>query len=145
VTFRLLELLFDQPPTLDAELAPLLSAASLARADFISQLGEIDPAAVASALGHYSNPALGELTLSLQDGTLVFGVGEHHSSLRPRVDAEGEVIDYILVDPPLTAFPPPLWVTLPQGGDGAARVELTVAADPGHDDAVYTFEAVTVP
>ena len=145
VTFRLLELLFDQPASIDGILETALATASGARAGFVAQLGEIDQELVTPALGRYANPALGELALSFEDDALMFDVGENRSRLLPRLDAAGVVVDYVLADPPLATFPPAQMVTLEQGDDGAPRVVLTVPADPGQDDTVYAFEAVTAP
>jgi CubicO group peptidase (beta-lactamase class C family) len=145
ITFRLLELLFDQPASTDGVLETALSAAAEARADFVAQLGEVDAESVAPALGRYANPALGELALSFEDDALVFDVGENRSRLLPRLDVAGAVIEYVLVDPPLATFPPAQMVSLGEGDDGAPQVLLTVPADPGQNDTVYAFEAVTGP
>jgi CubicO group peptidase (beta-lactamase class C family) len=141
-TYRLLELLFEQPATIDAALAPGLVAAAAARDDLLAQLGQVDPAAVTPYLGRYTSPDLGEMTLALREGTLVFDIGELRSELRPHVGADGTVTDYLFVDPPLGGFPPEMTVSLTQDADGQPQPVLTVLAAPGDAEEVYPYEPV---
>jgi CubicO group peptidase (beta-lactamase class C family) len=139
--YRLLELLFDQPATIDAVLAPGLAAAAQARTDLLAHLGQVDPAAVTPYLGRYANPDLGSATLALREGKLIFDAGEHRSELRPRVGAGGTVSDYVFIDPPLGGFPPEFSVTLDQDS-GGPRIVVTVLANPGEAEEVYLFAPV---
>jgi hypothetical protein len=140
-TYRLLELLFDQPATIDAALAPGLAAAAQGRTDFLAHLGQVDPAAVTPYLGRYANPDLGSATLALRAGKLVFDAGEHRSELRPHVGADGTVSDYVFIDPPLGGFPPEFRVTFDQDAAGP-RIVVTLLASPGEADLVYPFAPV---
>ena len=142
VQMRLLELLFDLPATIDAELAPGPAAVAQAREDFLAHRGPIDPAAVTPFLGRYANPVVGEMTLALREGELVFDTGTLRSALRPQLDADGTVIDYLFVDPPLGGFPPEMTVSLTQAADGRPTPVLTVIAAPGDADEVFTYEPV---
>jgi hypothetical protein len=142
VTFRLLELLFDQPPTIDAVLAPGLAAAAQGRADLLAQLGEVDPATVTPYLGPYVNPDLGEATLALRAGKLVFDTGAFRAELRPQLAADGAVIAYLPVDPPLAGFPPQMTFSFEQDATGGSRLVLTIPADPGEAALVYVYEPV---
>jgi hypothetical protein len=142
VTFRLLELLFDQPATFDAAMAPGLAAAAQGRADLLSHLGEVDPATVTPFLGRYANPDLGKVTLALWAGKLVCDAGAFRTELRPRLNADGAVVDYLPVDAPLAGFPPQMTFTLEQDATRGPRVVLTIPADPGEADLVYAYEPV---
>ncbi|MFN8590548.1 MAG: serine hydrolase [Thermomicrobiales bacterium] len=81
VQFRLLEILFGQPPQIDAELAPLTAALAASQPQLAPG---VDSADVAPYLGRYTEPELGEVTVSLRDGRLVFDTGAVRSELRPR-------------------------------------------------------------
>jgi hypothetical protein len=142
VQMRLLELLFDLPATIDAVLAPGPAAVAQARDDLLAQLGSVDPAAVAPFLGRYTNPTLGELTLALREGALVFDVGTLRSELRPYLGADGTIIDYLPVDPPLGGFPPELTVSLTQDDDGQPQPVLTVLTAPGEAEEIFPYEPV---
>jgi CubicO group peptidase (beta-lactamase class C family) len=145
IVFRLLELLFDQPATFDALLTARLAAAATGRDELLAQLGQVDPAAVMPFLGQYANPDLGEMTLRLQGGEFTFEADAMRSELRPRVEADGSVTGYLLVDPPMSGFPPQLTLTLEQGANGQPRVVMTVPADLGEADLVYVYEPIAVP
>ena len=58
----------------------------------------IDPDAVTPYLGRYTNDALGEIIIELEDGNLIMDVGEFRSELRLKADEDGEVTGYILSD-----------------------------------------------
>jgi hypothetical protein len=142
VTFRLLELLFDQPAAFDAQLAASVAGAAQGRTDLLAHLGQVDPAAVGPYLGRYANPDLGPVTLALRAGTLMVGAGAFRSELRPRLDEDGAVAGYVLVDPPLGGYPPQATLTFEQSTGGQPRLVLTVPADPGEADLVYAFDPV---
>jgi CubicO group peptidase (beta-lactamase class C family) len=137
--FRLFEILFDQPATYDEMLTERLDSGATARTDFLTHIGEVDPAAVAPYLGRYANPALGELSLSLHDGTLYFASGPIRSELRPDLGDDGSVTGYLLVDPPLGGYPPQVVVHLEPSDDGAPGVVITIPDEPGEPDLVYPY------
>ena len=139
VQFRLLEILFDRPASFDAGLMPILAAAAEGRADLLAQLGNVDPAAVGPYLGRYTNASLGEFTLALREGRLIFDAGEIRSELRPQVDPAGVTTDYRMVDPPM-AIPQALTVTFEDGVDGRPRAVLTVLAGQADADADLAYQ-----
>jgi CubicO group peptidase (beta-lactamase class C family) len=142
VTFRLFELLFDQPAAFDAEQAPGLAAAAQAQADFLTHLGQVDPATVTPYLGQYANPALGPVRLALRDGALFFDAGQFLSELRPLLNDDGTVAGYVPLDPPLGGFPPSITLTLEHASNERPTIVLTAPVDPGEADLVYTFDVV---
>jgi Fructose-bisphosphate aldolase class-II/Beta-lactamase len=100
VHFRLLELLFDQPAGMDAQLSALVEATAATR----PRLAYADPAAVASYLGRYTHPTFGEMTIDLRDNRLVLHAGKLASELRRRgVDGPSASV-YLLHDPPLSFY-----------------------------------------
>jgi CubicO group peptidase (beta-lactamase class C family) len=142
VQMRLLELLFDLPTTIDAVLAPGSAAVAEARDDLLAELGQVDPAAVTPFLGRYTNPTLGDLTLALREGALVFDIGPLRSEMRPVLGADGTVTHYLFVDPPLGGFPPEMTVSLTQDDDGQPQPVLTVLTAPGEAEEIYPYEPV---
>jgi hypothetical protein len=142
VQFRLLELLFDQPATFDTLLAASLTSAAEGRADLLTHLGEIDPAAVTPFLGRYANPELGEVALLLQEDALIWEAGAIRSQLLPRVD-DGTVTGYLTVTPPWASNPPEAMLTFEDTGD-QPRLLMTVRGDPGEEDVIYTFEPIAL-
>jgi CubicO group peptidase (beta-lactamase class C family) len=143
VQFRLLELLFDQPAAFDALLETSLTGAAEGRADLLAHLGEIDPAAVTPYLGRYTNPALGEVTLTLQEDSLILIAGAVRSQLLPRMDDDGAVTSYLPVTPPWASNPPEAVLTFEDDSD-RPRLVMTVRGDPGGEDVVYTFEPIAL-
>jgi CubicO group peptidase (beta-lactamase class C family) len=139
--FRLFELLFAQPATIDAILEAVISGEAAGRADLLAHLGQVDPTAVAPYLGRYDNPDLGAMTLAMRADTLVFDTGAERSELRPRLDASGAVTDYVFINPPRGTNPPMMHVALENDG-GQPRVVLTALADPGEADLVYPYELI---
>jgi CubicO group peptidase (beta-lactamase class C family) len=140
VQFRLLELLFDQPPAIAALLEGVVAGQAAARADLLAHLGPIDPAAVEPFLGTFTNPVLGDLQLALRGDRLLFTLGMARSALLPHLDDAGAVDGYLLVDPPWLGVPMVAVALDPAGGE--PRVVLTVQGDPGEADPVYAFERV---
>jgi CubicO group peptidase (beta-lactamase class C family) len=141
VQFRLLELLFDQPAAFDALLTAGLAGAAAGRADLLTHLGEIDPAAVTPYLGRYANPDLGEVALLLQGDSLILIAGAVRSQLLPRLADDGAVTDYLPVTPPWASNPPDTVLTFEDAGD-QRRLLMSVRSDPGEADVVYTFEPI---
>jgi CubicO group peptidase (beta-lactamase class C family) len=142
VTFRLLELLYDQPATFDDQMASRLAAAAAGQADFLAHLGQVDPAAVTPYLGWYANPDLGEVQLVLRDGALLFAAGAFHSALLPLLGDDGAVAGYVPIDPPLASVPPQMTLSFAEDAADQPRFALTVPLDPGQPDLVYEFAPV---
>ena len=64
VQFRLLELLFDQPAEMDAQLSAVARARVAGRPQLASH---IDPAAVSAYLGRFTHPTLGHVTITWRE------------------------------------------------------------------------------
>jgi CubicO group peptidase (beta-lactamase class C family) len=135
VQFRLLELLFDQPSEFDALLGPFLESQAAQAAELRSHLGTVDPDAVRPYLGRYEHPMLGEVEVALRDGTLVLDAGEVRSEMRPRLDEVGQVVGYVLMDPPLAG---PAQVMFHQSDDGRPEVVAEVPGQDGPTTYVFT-------
>lgn len=142
VQMRLLELVFDLPATIDAALAPGPAAIEAAREQLLAQLGPVDTAAVAPFLGRYNNPVVGDLTLALPERKLIATIGSLSSELQPRLDADGVLIDYLFIDPPLGSFPPEFSVTFTQDAGGQPQPVITVLTAPGEATEIYHFEPI---
>jgi CubicO group peptidase (beta-lactamase class C family) len=140
--FRLFELLFDQPPMIEALLETIVASQAAGRADLLAHLGQVDEATVTPYLGQYANPDLGAMTLALRGGKLVFDTGGAWSELRPRLDASATVTNYVFVNPPWGTNPPKMHVALEEDATGQPRVVLTAQADPGEAELVYRYEPV---
>lgn len=144
VVFRLLELLFEQPATMDAVVEAGLARAASGRADLLATIGQIDPAAVTPFLGTYRNPDLGDLTLLLHGDTLTFVSGPYRSALLPQMGEDGSIAGYLLVDPPLSGFPPQMTITLIQDDDDNPSVVIIIPADAGDPDLVYVYKPLSL-
>jgi CubicO group peptidase (beta-lactamase class C family) len=135
VQFRLFELLFDQAPEVEPLLGQFIEAQGAQIAEMQANLAPADPAVVTPFLGHFSNPALGEVQLSLREGKLVLDAGEVRSELRLLTDGAGAAVGYVLADPPLAGAP--VMITLGQGTDGQPEITATVTGD-GAETYVFT-------
>jgi CubicO group peptidase (beta-lactamase class C family) len=144
VVFRLLELLFDQPAAMEAMVEANLARVASGREELLASIGELDPAAVTPFLGTYSNPDLGDLTLQLRVDTLTFASGPYRSALLPQMAEDASVAGYLIVDPPLSGFPPQGTFVFEPGSDGQPRIVLTVPADAGDPDLVYVYEPMAL-
>jgi CubicO group peptidase (beta-lactamase class C family) len=101
VTTRLLELVFAQEPQVEQELDFILEQLAQQVSKMQSKLGDsIDEAAVTPFLGAYINPVMGDGELSLQDGKLLFDVGEFVADLRPYNDPDAQFSGYLQVSAP---------------------------------------------
>lgn len=140
VTFRLLELLFDQPATFDAQQAPGLAAGAAARADFEAHIGEVDAQAVTPFVGSYANPDLGTIAVAVNGSVLRLDAGAFQAELRPLLDDDGAVVGYVAVDPPLGGFPPQMMLAFERGAEDRPRLVLTAPASASDPELVYQFE-----
>ena len=102
VAGRLLELLYAQPAETAQNLDFYVEQMAKDTAELMSKIqNDIDGAAVEPYLGRYSNPALGEIELSLVDGKLMLDAGEFVTELKPKLDDDGELDGYVQLDVPL--------------------------------------------
>jgi len=98
VRFRLLELVFGQPVTHDAQFKyqpKQFTAVS------VPPLVDLDPAEVEPFLGTFHNDALGDITFRLQDGKLLLDAGEFVSELRAMGGGHYIMFDSVLVGLPI--------------------------------------------
>ncbi len=101
VTTKVLELVFEQEPRVEQELAFIVQQIAQQVSEMQAKMGDsIDEAAVQLFLGAYTNPVLGDVELSLQDGKLLLDVGEFIADLRPYNDPENQFSGYIQVSAP---------------------------------------------
>jgi CubicO group peptidase (beta-lactamase class C family) len=135
IKFRLLELLFDQTPEIDPFLPGLLADLAAETAQVLARLGPVDPSAVAPYLGGYSNPALGEVVVTLRGNRLLFDAGELWFELRPLA---GEEATYLFYDGPLGASTDT--VTFLKGTAG--RPAMVMAVTEAGEALSYTFDQV---
>jgi CubicO group peptidase (beta-lactamase class C family) len=135
VRFRLFELAFGQPEEHDKNFSYVLETLNKNAQETAGKLQKsFDQNAVAPYLGTFTNPTLGELTLALQDGKLIFSAGGFVSELRAYVDKEDpeNKTGYLLVDPPLAVAMGVLF-KFQKDGDGNLIVVFDVPPDK------YTF------
>jgi CubicO group peptidase (beta-lactamase class C family) len=142
VQFRLLELLFDQPSEIDGQLSSLLEGY---RSSTGIQFSSTDPAAVAPFLGRYTNPDLGEVSLSLRGDRLVLDVGELSTELRPRATDDAGSTAYLMHDPPLSLLSEGnvSTVRFERSADGQPQVLLTIPRNQTGPERVYVFAPLT--
>ena len=128
--FRLLELVYEQPPEAAAQAEIAVNEIRTWTDESINSLSEVDPAAVEPLLGHYGNELLGEIELRLEDGKFMFDAGEFTIELRARLNDDGTVERYIAYAPILLGMP--LVPTATAGG----TIELTLGE--GTDSYIFT-------
>lgn len=138
VQFRLLELAFDQPAEMDAQLSALVEVRAAARPPLKPS---VDPAAIAPYLGRFTHPTLGEVTITSRGDRLFLDAGELASELRARaVDGTGAGV-YLLHDPPLSFFSEAYGATVSfTGGIARPRMTLTIPSSPTGPEQTYVFE-----
>jgi CubicO group peptidase (beta-lactamase class C family) len=132
VRTRLWELLYEQEPQIDVQIEFALQSMRSSYEGIANDLGEIDPAAVEPFLGGYTNPALGEITLSLEEERFLVDAGEFVASLLPYQGEDARENQYLMVDMALAG----LGLRLVTAGDG----EPTVVIGAGVNE--YTFTPV---
>jgi CubicO group peptidase (beta-lactamase class C family) len=131
VRFRLFELAFGQPAEHDLQF----------KLDFKYQMKRMqnpevtlkpgaDPEQVAPYLRAFTNPALGDIVLSMVDGRLMLDAGEFAVELRPRVDEAGGAV-FVAYGPPLTGVS----FEFKHNEDGKPAIVLLAPPDS------YTFTA----
>jgi len=135
VRFCLFELAFEQPEEYDKSFSYILETLNESIQEAAGNIQEsLDRDAVAPYLGTFTNPTLGELTLALKDGRLIFSAGGFVSELRAYVDKKDPETKtgYILVDPPL-ALALGVLFKFQKDAEGNATVVFEVPPD------TYTF------
>jgi hypothetical protein len=131
VRYRLVELLFQEEPQIDAQLQFALDLGEESLARLRTSVQEsIDQAAVGPYLGNYTHAALGDMTLSFRDGRLIVDVGEFEIEIRSR-KGQDEKITYSAYTPSAVASLP---VELKEDADGNPVVVFGVGV------VEYTFE-----
>jgi len=105
IQYRLLELLFEQPETFDVRVAEQIDANAQGLTDLQKSLGAVDPESIAPWLGRYQSDALGDVEVTLADGTVVFDAGELQSTMTPLLDDADDVHTYLLAEPPFAGVP----------------------------------------
>jgi CubicO group peptidase (beta-lactamase class C family) len=103
VRTRLFELIFEQEMESDAQIQFAYEQLRQVNEEVLDRLvAAVDGAAVEPFVGRYRNEALGEVTLTLENGELWLDVGEFRTGLLPLLDdAEEAVEGYLFLDPPL--------------------------------------------
>jgi CubicO group peptidase (beta-lactamase class C family) len=140
VHFHLLELLFDQPAEMDAQLFALAQARAAGRPQLASH---VDSAAVAPYLGRYTQPTLGEVRITSRGDRLVLDAGELATELRARATDGPKASVYLLHDPPLSFYSEAYGATVCfTGGVNEPRVTLTIPGNPTGPEQTYVFEPV---
>lgn len=127
---RLLEMVFDQEPKIEAQMESLLAEDE--EEDDTVNWGEIDAAEVEPFLGEWTNPVLGEITLEGEDGMLIMDSGAWRSEIRPYLDDDGEFQFYLMYEMPLAGVD----VYLNTLDDGMPQLVV------GSGVTEYTFERV---
>ena len=132
VTSRFLELVYQQPDETVAQTEYVVEQTRTALQEQRSQV--LDRVPLVDALtyfGPYTNPALGDVSLRIEDGQLLLDAGEWATQLRPYVDRNGEFESYVTYGAPLTGLTVRLSLE-----DGAPRMVL------GDGIVSYEFESL---
>lgn len=106
VRTRLLELLFNQEPEAAAIVKFAYDQIQQQFEDIARLRDAVDPAAVESYLGTYSNPALGTLALRMEGSALIADVGEFAVPLRPLTEEDNpeRLAGYLATEAPITGL-----------------------------------------
>ncbi len=106
---RFLELAFDLPQEADEQYTFSWNLALDSRAESLDKLHEIvAPEALDVAVGTYTNAALGEITLSVDEaGTLIFDAGDFQAPLWQYIDPEEpeDEFTFVMAGAPLAGLP----------------------------------------
>lgn len=133
VRARLFELVYGLDGEVEEALDFLIAQgeAAIARSRGLIQ-ERIDPDAIRPFLGRYTNEALGEIDLLLEDGRFLLDAGAFRSEVRSLVNRRGEPDGYMTYDAPLAGIP----FDLELDEDGRRSVRL------GQGAASYRFVPV---
>lgn len=102
---RLFELVFAQESEAAAQAELLYTYRRNEILGSLENLQEIDPATVEPYLGRYTNPALGEIELRLEDGSFLLDAGRFATELRAQPDETGAIESYVTYSPPFIGLP----------------------------------------
>ncbi|MFO7321725.1 MAG: serine hydrolase domain-containing protein [Chloroflexota bacterium] len=133
---RLFEMLFEQPYTAEEELQFALNLFRQQVQEALESLERTsDPEITGLVVGRFTNAALGEVTISLNDeGVPVFDAGEFQSELWLETDdeeqADDDSVTFVLYDPPLNG----LSLTFEPDDEGVYQMTL------GSGATEYAFE-----
>lgn len=127
---RLFELVFQQPAAAESTATFALDQVNAQTAELATQITDtLDVATLTPFVGRYTNEALGELTLALDNDTLVVDAGEFRSRLKPARSESGPANTFIMIESPLPGIP----FTLTQ--DDAGKPTIVMEWEPDS----YTF------
>ena len=134
VALRLVELVYDQPSSVQAQTEFQVQQIAQALTEARQQLQDRVPLAAALRYyGAYTNPALGDVSLRIEDGQLVFDAGEWRAQVRPTAtDADGEASGFVTYGGPYTG----LSLRFEEGEAGATTLVI------GNGIVSYAFERV---
>jgi CubicO group peptidase (beta-lactamase class C family) len=133
VRYRLFELAYGQPAEHDLQFMLDFKYEMKRMQNPVVRLKPgVDPAEVGPYLRSYTNPALGDITLSLRDGRLMLDAGEFAVELRSRVEGAGGT-DFVAFGPPLTGVS----FDLEPGAGAGGEPAIVLLAPPDQ----YTFTA----
>lgn len=132
LAYRALELIFDQPATIDAQLKAAIEVDNQQANEITRHLQpQPDRLALAPYFGVYHNEMLGDITLAMVNDKLTIDAGEFVSELRPIDDST-----YILWDPPLAS------THLELTHDGADHPQLVFDPHSPYAPTLYPFDKV---
>lgn len=124
---RLFKLVFAQQPEAEATATFALKEANAETAQLAAQIADgLDVAAITPFVGRYTNDALGEMSLVLDNDALVLDSGEFRSHLKPVRDDAGQPHAYVMIDPPF----PSLMFTLKNDAVGKPTMALEFGPEP---------------
>lgn len=134
VRTRLFELVFAQEAEADAQIEFVYEQLRQTNQEVLDRLVEtVDVATVEPFTVRYNNEALGEVSLTLEDGALWLDVDEFRTGLLPLLAEEDESVEgYLFLDPPLKG----MLIKLERDEDDQPILTL------GEGVVQYTFEPV---
>jgi len=102
VRVRLLELIFEQEPEIEAALTSAFNDNEDTEG---IDYGELDVEFFQDYVGTWTNPELGSINIRIEDDTLLMDAGEWVSEIRPILNDAGEIDSYLLYELPATGVP----------------------------------------
>ncbi len=109
ILYRVLELVFDQPQEMDEQLTFAWKMMTDSTTNQLDKLHEaIAPDVLDIVIGRYTNPALGEITLSVDDsGALILDSDDFQTGMWQYIDPEDDSgdISLVMADAPLAGLP----------------------------------------
>lgn len=124
VATRLLELAYAQESEIDEQVNFANEYQRNTIEGMLEDLGDVDPSAVEPFLGRYTNAALNEIELRLEDGVLRLDAGDFVSELRANLSEDAEENEYLAYDMPLAG----LNIDLQMNEEGAPIVVIGAGA-----------------